>query len=130
MNNYLLESLSIEIVKPISKPFVVTTWHRLPNSLVDIFRPFEELIGKLDYENVEFYVLGDINCNMAATTLDNNAIVLSNLADVYELHQPVSEHTRTIDKSSTVIAVIFTNTPDRVAVHGCHTMASVISDFL
>ena len=116
--NHSLESLSIEIRKPRSKPFVVTTWYRPPDSLVDIFRPFEELIGKLDSENVEFYVLGDLNCNMAAPKLDSNTNVLSNLADVYGLHQLISEHTRITDKSSTLIDLIFTNTPDRVVCSG------------
>ena len=47
LNNHLLESLSIEIRQPRSKPFVVTTWYIPPDSLVDIFGPFEALIGKL-----------------------------------------------------------------------------------
>ena len=55
---------------------------------------------------------------MAAPKLDNNAIVLSNLADVYGLHQLISEHTRITDKSSTLIDLIFTNTPDRVVCSG------------
>ena len=55
---------------------------------------------------------------MAAPNFDNNASVLSNLADVYGLHQLISEHTRITDKSSTLIALIFTNTPDRVVCSG------------
>ena len=125
LNNHLLESLSIKIKKPRSKPFVVTTWYRPPDSLVGIFRPFEEIIGKLD--SVEFYVLGDLNCNMAAPKLDNSAIVLSSLADVYGLHQLVSEHTRITDKSSSLIVVRFTNTPDRVVCSGVSHIG--ISDF-
>ena len=61
-----LETVTIEIRKPRSKPFVVTTWYRPPNSLVDIFRHFEAFIGKLDSENVEYWVLGDLNCNINA----------------------------------------------------------------
>ena len=61
-----LENLCIEIRKPRSKPFLVVTWYRLPDSSVEIFTYFESLIGKIDAENVEFYVLGDLNCNLAA----------------------------------------------------------------
>ena len=64
----------IEIRKPRSKPFVLTAWYRPPDSLVATFRPFEELIGKLDSENVELYVLGDVNCKMSAPKLDNNEL--------------------------------------------------------
>lgn len=55
---------------------------------------------------------------MAAPNLDNNANVLLKLADVYGLHQLISEHARITDKSSTLIDLIFTNSPDRVVCSG------------
>ena len=84
-----LETVTIEIRKPRSKPFVVTTWYRPPNSLVDIFRHFEALIGKLDSENVEYWVLGDLNCNINAHEPDNDTKLLLNIANEYltELEQ-------------------------------------------
>ena len=65
------QNLCIEIRKPRSKPFVVVTWYTPPDSSVEIFTYFESLIGKIDVENVEFYVLGDLNCNLAAPQLDH-----------------------------------------------------------
>lgn len=53
-----LENLCLEIHKPNSKPFVIVTWNRLPDSPIGIFSPFESLIGKLDSENVEFFCTG------------------------------------------------------------------------
>ena len=94
------------------------TWYRPPDSSIDLFRPFEELIGKLDSENIEYYVLGDLNCNMAATKFDNSTNILSNIAEVYGLDQLITEYTRITDKSSTLIDLIFTNTPDRVVCSG------------
>ena len=67
-----LETVTIEIRKPRSKPFVVSTWYRPPNSLVDIFRFFEAFIGELDSENMEYWVLGDLNCNINAHKPDND----------------------------------------------------------
>ena len=64
---------------------------------------------------------------MAAPKLGNNAIVLANLADVYRLHQLISEHTRITDKSSTLIDLIFTNTPDRVVCLGVSHIGIVIT---
>ena len=52
-----IESLTVEIKKPRSRPFAFMTWYRPPNSSIDIFRPFEELIGKLDSENIEYYFI-------------------------------------------------------------------------
>lgn len=53
-----LENLCLEIHKPNSKPFVIVTWNRLPDSPIGIFSPFESLIGKLDSENVAFFCTG------------------------------------------------------------------------
>ena len=78
----------------------------------------EERIGKLDSENIEYYVLGDLNCNMAAPKFDNSTNILSNIAEVYGLDQLITEYTRITDKSSTLIDLIFTNTPDRVVCPG------------
>jgi hypothetical protein len=60
-----LENLCVEIRKPQSKPFVVVNWYRPPNSPVELFTSFESLIGRLDAENDEFYLMGDFNCNLA-----------------------------------------------------------------
>ena len=42
-----LENLSIEIIKPRSKPFIVATWYRPPNSPFELFSTFEDFVGKL-----------------------------------------------------------------------------------
>mgnify|MGYP002803374739 FL=1 len=59
-----LEAVCIEICKPHSKPFLVTTIYRPPNASADFFSSFENLIKAIDDENKEFYILGDLNCDM------------------------------------------------------------------
>lgn len=49
-----LENLSIEIVKPRSKPFIVATWYRPPNSPVELFSAFDDFVGKLDADGKEY----------------------------------------------------------------------------
>ena len=41
-----LENLTMEIRKPNSKPFLVTTWYRPPCSPTDLFSSYESFIGK------------------------------------------------------------------------------------
>ena len=113
-----LENLCIEIRKPRSKSFIVATWYRPPNSLVSIFSPFEELIGKLDSLNTEFYLLGDLNCNMAASQFDSDTRKLLTITDVYGLQQLITEPTRITETSATWIDLIFTNCPDKVLCSG------------
>ena len=56
-----LENLCIEIHKPRSKPFLIVTWYRPTSSSTAIFSHLETLIGKLDSENAEFYLMSDFN---------------------------------------------------------------------
>ena len=43
-----IENFCVKIQKPKSKPFVVVTWYRPPDSHIEVFTPFEEFLGKLD----------------------------------------------------------------------------------
>ena len=56
-----LELLVLEITRLRSKPFLVGTWYRPPDSPVSVFNDFEEVVMKIDAENSEFFLLGDIN---------------------------------------------------------------------
>ncbi|XP_078377802.1 uncharacterized protein LOC144660957 [Oculina patagonica] len=125
LNMDTLENLCLEIQKPRSKPFVVVTWYRPPDSPMGIFSSFETLIGKLDSENIEYYLMGDLNCNMNATRHDNDTRKLMSITDVYGLQQLITEPTRITPTSSTLIDVIYTNCPDKIICSGvCHISIS------
>ena len=113
-----LENLCLEIRKPKSKPFVVVTWYRPPDSHIGIFSHFENLVGKLDSENIEYYLMGDINCDMIATRYDNNTQKLKSIADVYGLQQLITEPTRIPQTSATCIDLIYTNCADKIVCSG------------
>ena len=72
LNMETLENLYLEIQQPRSKPFVVVKWYRPRDSSIGIFTPFEHLIGILDLENIEYYLMGDLNCDMIATRHAND----------------------------------------------------------
>ena len=67
-----LENLCLEIQKPCSKPFLLVTWYRPPCSSAELFSHYETLIGKLDSLDLEYYLMGDLNCNMASAHFDTN----------------------------------------------------------
>ena len=77
-----LENLCIEIRKPRAKPFLVITWYWPPDSTVDKFSCFE-----LDVGGLEYYLMGDMNVNLAAPHSDNNSRLLTSITDLYGLHQ-------------------------------------------
>ena len=88
-----------------------------PGTLVEIFNPFESLVGKLDSLGVEYYLLGDFNCNIISNT-DNNTRLLNEVADIYGLDQLITEPTLITQNTSTLIDVVFNNRPDRIVCSG------------
>ena len=117
LNNLLLEILSIEIRKPNSKPFVVTSWYRPPNSSPNLFPHLDALLGRLDSEHVEHYFIGDMNCDLLSS--DNiHARALLSITEMYGLKQLIDEPTRITPSTSTLIDLIFTSHQDNVICSG------------
>ena len=58
-----LETITVEISKPKSKPFIINCVYRPPDSTVELLNTYEKLIEKLDYENKETILIGDFNCD-------------------------------------------------------------------
>ena len=75
-----LENLCIEIHKPRSKPFLVASWYRPPDSSVDKFDLFERLVGRMDAEGLEYYILGDMNVNVNSPNSGSNLRLLTDIA--------------------------------------------------
>ena len=85
-----LECLTVEISKPGSKPFLVSTWYRPPQSSPDLFSTFERIIDKIDAENLELYLMRDLNCNLLSEVVSNNSFHLLNIIDIYGLTQLIT----------------------------------------
>ena len=73
---------------------MVVTWYRPLGSPVGIFSFFENLIGKLNSENVEYYLMEDLNCDMLASHYDKNSHKIMSVTDMYGLQQLIPEPTR------------------------------------
>ena len=113
-----LERLTVEMSKPRSKPFLVSTWYRPPQSSPDLFSTFETIIDKIDAENLELYLMGDLNCNLLSEVVSNNSSHLLNIIDIYGLTQLITESTRVTQYSSTLIDLCLTNSPDKISKSG------------
>ena len=55
---------------------------------------------------------------MTTTKSDNDARQLNIIVDNYGLHQLINEPTRITDKSSSLVGLIYTNSPERVVCSG------------
>ena len=110
-----LECLVIEITRLHSRPFLVSTWYRPPSSSQDIFSRFEILADKIDSENNNFYLLGDLNCDMLHNRSDYHILSnLRNIFDIYGMSQMISEPTRITSTSRTLIILTFVILPKKL----------------
>ena len=113
-----LEAVCVEINKPHSRPFLVTTIYRPPNSTHDFFESFEKFIKMIDDENKEIYILGDLNCDMLKAESDSATKKIKSLYELYQLSQLIKEATRVTMTTSSLIDHIVTNTPEKISVSG------------
>ena len=113
-----LECLTVEISKPHSRPFLVSTWYKPPNSPPDLFNDFENLIGEIDGSNRELYLVGDMNTNLLPGVADSNSFKLINVCEIFGLRQLITEPTRVTAQSQSLIDLCITNTPDKIVRSG------------
>ena len=116
-----LEAVCVEITKPHSRPFIVTTVYRPPNASSDFFDHFEQLIKQIDDEDKEMYLMGDLNCDMLKKEKLSNNMPTKKLNSVYELYQLsqlIDEATRITMTTSSLIDHITTNTPEKISHSG------------
>jgi hypothetical protein len=126
--NYDLEIIINETYNPRSRPFLVGTWYRPPSSSQQLFTLFEEIIDKIDFENSELYLLGDLNCNLLSNTPNSNTSDLLNIFNIYNLSQTMAEPTRITNTSQTLIDLCITNNLDKVKASGVLSRSLGISD--
>ena len=65
-----LEITCVEITRLCSKPFLVSTSYRPPNSNLQVFDEFEIFLRKCDLENKEVILLEDLNCDISKSLPD------------------------------------------------------------
>ena len=109
LQSEILENLIVEITKPQSKSILVSNWYRPPDSLVSLFNDFETMIGALDAENLEYFLLGDLNVDFTPSTTSANKSTVAELFDIYGLSRLIEEPTRITEKSNTMIDLCLTN---------------------
>ena len=113
-----LEWLSIKVIKPKAKPYIVSTWHRPPCANVDAKRDFEFLVQRIELLELEVNILGDLNCNVAACSLESHTKNLLEICSLHQYHQLINEHNRITGNSMTTIDLFLTNNKEIVTNSG------------
>ena len=113
-----LEMMVVEISKPKTKPFIISTWYRPPNSPIEVLREFENFLKSIDVVNKEILIVGDINCDLASTSIDPLRPTVQFLYDSYQFTQLINEYTRVTVWSKTMIDHLITNKPQTIIISG------------
>ena len=116
-----LETITVEISKPRSKPFIVNCMHRPPNSTVELFSAYEKLIEKLDSENKETILIGDFNCDWTGVksgTMKSQTNKLHEITEAFQFKQMIELPTRITEHSESIIDLVFRNKPELVTYFG------------
>jgi exonuclease III len=120
-----LEAVCIEVNKTKSKPLIVTSLYRPPNSRIEVFDIVENLIENLDSENKEVILAGDFNCNLLAVNELNITNRLLDIANLFQLTQIITEETQTL------LDLFFTNKPENIIILGwCIWVSATIALFI
>ena len=86
------------------------------------------MIGLKDAENLEYFLLGDLNIDCLSTNNSPNRDKITEIFDIYWPAQMINEPTRITDKFSTLIDLCITNSPANVVNSGVLHLS--ISDHL
>ena len=115
-----LETITVEIQKPKAKPFLINTWYRPPNSSLEVFDSYEDIVKNMDIEDKEMVLVGDFNCDWSLESSNSNPqkTRLVDIANLFQLEQQINEPTRVTKTTSTLIDLAFSNRPELIVTSG------------
>ncbi len=108
----------VEIKKPRSKSILVSVWYKPPHFPTSYFAEFEHMIGSFEAENLEYFLLGELNVDFTPTTESPSKNKVKEILDIYDVEQLMNEPTRITATSSTLIDLCLTNTPINILKSG------------
>ena len=108
---------SIAGSKPNSKPFIVMTIYRPPDSSAEYFGKVKKFIATKDGRDKEFYILGDFNCNWLRPA-DPETRRLKTFCNLYQISQLINEPTRVTETSSLLLDLVIMSHSERIINSG------------
>jgi exonuclease III len=101
-----LEIITIEVASPKSRPIVVIAWYR-PQSEIKLFDHIESILEKLECENKDVVLMGDVNCDVLATNPSCYTNRLNAISDNFHLKQVITEPTRVTEDIVVRLLIIY-----------------------
>ena len=103
-----LQAITLEISKPKSKPFLINSWYRPPDSALELFNIYEDLITRMDPESKEVVLIGDFNYDWTCLINNRSNAQTNKLAEIeqsknFQFEQLINEPTRITATTKTLI---------------------------
>ena len=78
-----IEAICLEVIKPKSKPILITSVYMPPSSRIEYFEKIEILFQNLDSEHKELIIVGDFNCDLLKNNLRNHTKRLNEITNLF-----------------------------------------------
>ena len=113
-----IEAVCVRIIKPKTKPILLTTVNRPPNSNVKFMDDLESFFHVLDEQDNELILTVDLNCDLSLTVLQSQSRRLIDILNLFQMKQIITEPTRITNNTSLLIDIIAKNRPDKIKESG------------
>ena len=116
-----LETITVGISKPKSKPFLINCVYRPPDSTLELLNTYEKLIEKLDSEDKKTILIGDFNCDWTGVKSGKVKLQTNKLYEItqtFQFKQMIDQPTRITNNSEIIIDLAFTNKPELIIRSG------------
>ena len=94
-----LEMVTVEVLKPKAKSFLINAWYKPPSSKVELFDDYESILQKLDAENVEVICISDFNCDWFKQSTQSHVDKLKHVMELYQFEQQIKKPTRVTENT-------------------------------
>ena len=108
----------VEITRQHSRPILLTTWYRPPNSELDILSNFELFLFMCDMEDKKLILVGELNCDVNNLAPDPQTHKLQSLCSLYQLSQVINKPTRITETTAALTDLILTNKTEYISSAG------------
>ena len=105
---------------------LVATVYRPPNSGSDYMNNLKCFLHELDNDNKEIIFTGDLNCDLLSDVYQDHTHKLTELLNIHQLEQVITDPTRITCNSETLIDILATNRLDKLS--NCGVLHVGISD--
>ena len=119
--------LCLEIIKSRCNPLLIASIYRPSNTTVDTFDKIHDFIRKLDSEDKDFVMVGDLNCDFLEKNKISHAYRLNDMLELFQIKRLITEPTRITElNTETLVDLFMANAPEKICSPGVEDLG--ISD--